>query len=130
MRFQAQASYVAGSPVPLPLGRRQASNSQLDSASGDGRRDTLMDANQRKQGRINNTAAAISAGTLENPEEDQHLPYHPSQPYVDAHNADADGQRDAQNDAWMARARREADDIYDYSQPSNRPPHQLSLIHI
>ncbi|CAH0363807.1 unnamed protein product [Pelagomonas calceolata] len=83
-----------------------------------------MDANQRKQGRINNTAAAISAGTLGDPSQDPNLPWQPTRPYVDAHNTDADGQRDAQNEAWLARARREADDIYDYSQPSNRPPHR------
>ena len=74
-----------------------------------------MDAQRRKQGRINNTAAAVSAGTLEDPDEDQHLPYHPTQTYVDAHNTDADGQRDAQNQAWVERARQETDDPYDYS---------------
>ena len=83
-----------------------------------------MDANQRKEGRLKNTAAAISAGTLADPSQDPNLPYQPTAPYVAGHNADADGQRDAFNEEWAARAEREAGDIYDYSQPSSRPPHQ------
>jgi hypothetical protein len=78
-----------------------------------------MDANQRKQGRINNTAAAISAGTLGDPSQDPNLPWHPTQTYVDAHNTDADGQRDAFHEAWVERARQETDDPYDWSQPNN-----------
>ena len=83
-----------------------------------------MDRAARRQARLNNTAAASAAGTLADPSQDPNLPYQPTAPYVAGHKADADGQRDAYHEEWVARARREADDIYDYSQPSNRPPHQ------
>ena len=77
-----------------------------------------MDRAARRQGRLNNTAAASAAGTLGDPSQDRDLPYHPTSNFLAWHAADPVGQRDAQNAAWVAQAEREAGDIYDYSQPT------------
>ena len=83
-----------------------------------------MDRAARRQGRLNNTAAASAAGTLGDPSQDRDLPYHPTSNFLARNAADPVGQRDRQNAAWVAQAQQEADDPFDYSQPT---PHMCSV---